>query len=968
MAGVFATQQSEMEDVIMQDASLLSANSPRAGMDDSSYVYDPMDISPIPTQPRPRISPRFGFASSSINAHAPPSRVGFAARSSHQLGAPRAPVPPIRSTFIKPLQRFSPNSRARTTTGHFGLNNQTNSWAKPAILNTRLPSTRDSSFTSLNTNHSTFDRKSFSFDSFTTFGTADATSRKRSIDEDIQIRSPTSEEDNRLSTKYRRVSINEFPDSAILAQSTEVVESRPAEPALPVHVSPPSTDLSAAAPSSSLQFVAPVTLHSPGHVAYGNIPGMWPEQSPMPLNSHLTSTANPGDSAHTSNALAPAISPAFAPVARNDAEVPPTTTSTLAKLFSACEKYSMAIVKHFKSVTETVSTYAGSVGRRAAGLFQRRVPRPARRSPHASPTRVNLHALPAEQRRQIRDNQRRRERGSPAVEEYPFPDLTIDFPTFPVGGPSSTTAAGPSPPSNTPPSHRRISTGFSKERRQHRGTTRTGVMKHGQLKQSSRREQKSSVLGPVSPKKKRSNVNPKVSPNLKRRIGLINRRNPEQARRAIMLQKALRTSKFDPSTTLRTRAIAASALQKESLARPPASEPLEQVAQPTPVQTEQKAPKRKKVQFDSPLVRIIPESDLVPEIAPFLHPSPDSKHAGDEQKPSDVSAEQKENVPPAEIKVEIEPEDASTVDPWLNPDFLPLGRPVSAVRLFSAPKPLPPGRTESVYAKEWKKIEEEIKKEQRPARIRPEGPAVRPLPGNWARRVADAMAQPSNRQIATTLAGDPLTKRDLATCYTPMAWLNDEVINAYMALIVDYLRRTHGNSGRHDKPRFHAFNSFFFSSLRDKGYQGVRRWASRAKIGGEHLLNVDVVFVPVHNSAHWTLIVVKPSERTIEHFDSLGSLSLRHVKLIKDWLKNELGGRYVEEEWAVLPSVSPQQDNGSDCGAFLLSTAKAVAIGIEPLSYGAADIPLLRRKIVAELMAGGLEGDFDPASSGEVLL
>ncbi|KAL5360506.1 hypothetical protein BJX96DRAFT_175363 [Aspergillus floccosus] len=966
MAGVFATQQPELEDVIMQDASLLSPDTPRAGMDDSSYVYDPMDISPIPTQPRTRIGPRFGFASSSTNAPAPLSRVESAARSSHQLGAPRAPVPPIRSSFIKPLQRFSPNSRARTTTGHFGLNNQVNSWAKPAILNSRLPSTRDSSFTSLNTNHSTFDRKSFSFDSFTSFGTADTTSRKRSIDQDTHIRSHTSEEDNRLSTKYRRVSINEFPESATLAQSTEVAESRPAESALPVQVSPRSTDLSVAAPSSSLQSVAPATLHSRGHVAYGNIPGMWPEQSPMPLNSHLTSTANPGDSAYTSNALAPPTSPAFAPAAHSDAEVPPTTTSTLAKFFSACEKYSMAIANHFKSVTETVSTYAGSVGRRAAGLFQRRVPRPALRSPHTSPTRVNIHALSANQRRQIRDDQRRRERGSSTVEAFPFPDLTIDFPTFPVGGPSSTTAAGSSSPLATSSAHHR-NTGLPKERRQPRGTTRTGVTKHGHRKQSSRREQKSSVLGPVSPKKS-PNVNPKVSPNLKRRIGLINRRNPEQARRAIMLQKALRTSKFDPSTTLRTRAIAASALQKASPARPSAPEPMKQVAQPIPVQAEQKSPKRKKVQFDSPLVRIIPESDLVPEIAPFLHPSPDSIRAGDEQKPSDVSVEQKENVPPAETKVELEPQDASTVDPWLNPDFLPLGRPVSAVRLFSAPKPLPPGRTESIYAKEWKKIEEETKKEQRPARIRPEGPAVRPLPGIWARRVADAMAQPSNRQIATTLAGDPLTKRDLATCYTPMAWLNDEVINAYMALIVDYLRRTHGNSGRHDKPRFHAFNSFFFSSLRDKGYQGVRRWASRAKIGGENLLNVDVVFVPVHNSAHWTLIVVKPSERTIEHFDSLGSLSPRHVKLIKDWLKNELGGRYVEEEWAVLPSVSPQQDNGSDCGAFLLSTAKAVAIGIEPLSYGAADIPLLRRKIVAELMAGGLEGDFDPASSGEVLL
>ena len=307
------------------------------------------------------------------------------------------------------------------------------------------------------------------------------------------------------------------------------------------------------------------------------------------------------------------------------------------------------------------------------------------------------------------------------------------------------------------------------------------------------------------------------------------------------------------------------------------------------------------------------------------------------------------------------------VQTWLEHEF-PFGRPMSAVRLFGPKKPLPPGRTESIYAAEWRKIEEEEKQEQIPARIRVEGPAVRPLPAKWEARLAELKAFPLNRQVATTLSGDPLTKRDLQTCYEPMAWLNDEVINAYLALLVDYLRHAHGNAGRHDKPKFHAFNSFFFSNLRDKGYASVSRWARRAKIGGEALLSVDTVYIPVHNSAHWTLMVVKPTSRTIEYFDSLGAPPARHVAKIKEWLRGELSG-YDDGEWTVVPSVSPQQDNGSDCGAFLLSTAKAVAVGIEPSSYGPRDIPLLRRKIVAELMSGGLTGDFSPeGESGDVLM
>ncbi|BCS11803.1 hypothetical protein ALUC_41143A [Aspergillus luchuensis] len=330
---------------------------------------------------------------------------------------------------------------------------------------------------------------------------------------------------------------------------------------------------------------------------------------------------------------------------------------------------------------------------------------------------------------------------------------------------------------------------------------------------------------------------------------------------------------------------------------------------------------------------------------------------------------EKENVPPAP---ENEEEDEPVVDPWSQPTFeYPLGRAVSAVSLFyPEPRPIPEGRTESVYANRWRQIQEEERQKELPSRIKPDGPAVRPLSPEWEARIKELQdgRVSGGKTVATTLSGDPLTKRSLATCYTRGEWLNDEIINGYLALIVDYLRRKNHNAGRNDKPRFHAFNSFFFSNLRDKGYDSVARWAKRAKIGGPLLLDVDTVYIPVHNSQHWTLVVVRPGERSIEHFDSLGARSRRHIAVVQTWLRGELGPNYVEEEWRVLPSLSPQQDNGSDCGVFLLTTAKAVAIGLEPLSYGAQDTPLLRRKIVAELMAGGLEGEFDPAQQDHVLL
>ncbi|KAJ5312093.1 hypothetical protein PENANT_c011G11080 [Penicillium antarcticum] len=318
-------------------------------------------------------------------------------------------------------------------------------------------------------------------------------------------------------------------------------------------------------------------------------------------------------------------------------------------------------------------------------------------------------------------------------------------------------------------------------------------------------------------------------------------------------------------------------------------------------------------------------------------------------------------------------------DPWeqQTKDFesLDLGRPVSAVQLFSLTrKDIPANRVASVYAAEWEKREKErqarLRDSRRPTRVIPRGPPVRDLSWDWLDKLQRACQSAQGQAVAKSLAGDDLYPKDIVTCIRPLAWLNDEIINAYLPLLVHYLRQSTGNLKPNEKPRFHAFNTFFYSTLRDKGYQGVRRWANRAKIGGEGLLNVDTVFIPVHESSHWTLIVVRPADRTIEYFDSLGSRGARQVKRIKEWLAGELGSKYKEDEWTTLPSVSSQQDNGSDCGVFLLTNAKAVSIGVEPTAFGPGHTQLLRRKIVAELMNGGLHGDFTPLdkATGVLLL
>lgn len=317
-------------------------------------------------------------------------------------------------------------------------------------------------------------------------------------------------------------------------------------------------------------------------------------------------------------------------------------------------------------------------------------------------------------------------------------------------------------------------------------------------------------------------------------------------------------------------------------------------------------------------------------------------------------------------------------DPWAHQaqeDARRLHGPVSAVQLFHANRrPIPAHREASLYQSAFEQLEEKrIARElelQRPTRVRPVGEPVRQLSAEWLAKVQRAMQSGQGHAVARSLTGDDLCQKDIVTCIRPLAWLNDEIINAYLGVLVHYLRQSNGNLKPNVQPRFHAFNTFFYSTLRDKQYPAVQRWAKRAKIGGEGLLNVDTVFIPVHEINHWTLMVVRPEDRTIEYFDSMGSRGGFQVAKIKEWLRGELGSKYKDEEWTVLPSVSSHQDNGSDCGVFLLTNAKAIAVGVEPTAIRPRHIKLLRRKIVAELMNGGLHGDFSPLdkATGALLL
>ncbi|KAM6232412.1 uncharacterized protein LJ264_014673 [Porphyrio hochstetteri] len=99
--------------------------------------------------------------------------------------------------------------------------------------------------------------------------------------------------------------------------------------------------------------------------------------------------------------------------------------------------------------------------------------------------------------------------------------------------------------------------------------------------------------------------------------------------------------------------------------------------------------------------------------------------------------------------------------------------------------------------------------------------------------IAAALGNGNPEEILSSAFKLKVTCKDIRTL-EKLQWLNDTVVNFYMALLVDRSNRKKG-------PSVFAFNTFFYLKLCSGGYSAVKRW---------DLFTKDIIFVPVHLSSH----------------------------------------------------------------------------------------------------------------------
>lgn len=215
-------------------------------------------------------------------------------------------------------------------------------------------------------------------------------------------------------------------------------------------------------------------------------------------------------------------------------------------------------------------------------------------------------------------------------------------------------------------------------------------------------------------------------------------------------------------------------------------------------------------------------------------------------------------------------------------------------------------------------------------------------------RIMEGLSRRDNAVLITKFDID-FTAKDLRTLQ-PRTWLNDEVINFYMQLIMERALARPGQL-----PTVHIFSTFFYPKLRSRGYDAVRSSTRRAS---PPVISRDLVLFPIHLGMHWCMAAIRFRDRCISYYDSLHGTNHECIRIIRDWLGQEsldkLGQPFDFTGWREeCPRDVPAQQNGYDCGVFAIAFAEHSARN-RPFTFSQRDMPSLRERIAGEILDGRL--------------
>ncbi|KAK9077821.1 hypothetical protein SSX86_006159 [Deinandra increscens subsp. villosa] len=229
----------------------------------------------------------------------------------------------------------------------------------------------------------------------------------------------------------------------------------------------------------------------------------------------------------------------------------------------------------------------------------------------------------------------------------------------------------------------------------------------------------------------------------------------------------------------------------------------------------------------------------------------------------------------------------------------------------------------------------------------------KPLTEEEEEMVANALSYVNRNKVLVTHENSNITiTGQVMQCLRPRAWLNDEVINVYLELL-----KERENKEPKKFLKCHFFNTFFYKKLiSGKGgydYKSVRRWTTQKKLGYS-LLECDKIFVPIHKEIHWCLAVINKKEEKFQYLDSLRGADKKVLRMlamyITDEVKDKTGKNIDVTSWEhEYVTDLPNQENGYDCGMFMIKYADFYSRDIG-LCFNQEHMPYFRSRTAKEIL------------------
>ena len=176
--------------------------------------------------------------------------------------------------------------------------------------------------------------------------------------------------------------------------------------------------------------------------------------------------------------------------------------------------------------------------------------------------------------------------------------------------------------------------------------------------------------------------------------------------------------------------------------------------------------------------------------------------------------------------------------------------------------------------------------------------------------------------------------------------INDDAIYNYALLIQN---RSSNAGGK--LPVVKIFSTNFFDLW--ARYSNLDAATLKRRVGAKRFVphQFDKVVFPIHrNGNHWGVLCVNVRDTRIEYYDSLAyQLPHQEINIVNQFF--QLFNKSLDSFTVVnVHYPKPQQNNGIDCGVYLLKYCDFVSIDYDTQYISQDVIPVFRRQIAYELL------------------